>query len=138
MLSTIADANLSWETSYTSNIALEFGLFEQRITGSFEFFNRNSKDLLQDVPISEVTGFPSTLKNVGEINNKGLEVELYGNILKKSGFTWSAGLTASHVKSKVTKLYGGQDIIWYDPTGGDDRAKFIYTEGESTLGTLRT
>jgi TonB-linked SusC/RagA family outer membrane protein len=132
-VSTIADANLSWETSYTSNIALEFGLFEQRISGSLEFFNRNSKDLLQDVPISEVTGFPSTLRNVGEINNKGLEVELYGNILKKSGFTWNAGLTASHVKSKVTKLYGGQDIIWYDPTGGDDRAKFIYTEGESTL-----
>lgn len=132
-VSTIADANLSWETSYTSNIALEFGLFEQRISGSLEFFNRNSKDLLQDVPISEVTGFPSTLRNVGEINNKGLEVELYGNILKKSGFTWNVGLTASHVKSKVTKLYGGQDIIWYDPTGGDDRAKFIYTEGESTL-----
>jgi len=132
-LSTIADANLAWETSYTSNIALEFGLFEQRITGSFEFFNRNSKDLLQDVPISLVTGFSSTLKNVGEINNKGLEVELYGDILRKSGFTWSAGMTASHVKSKVTKLYGGQDIIWWDPTGGDDRAQFIYTEGESTL-----
>ncbi len=132
-VSTIADANLSWETSYTSNIALEFSLFEQRISGSLEFFNRNSKDLLQDVPISTVTGFPSTLRNVGEINNKGLEFELFGDILKKAGFTWSAGLTASHVKSTVTKLYGGQDIIWYDPTGGDDRAKFIYTEGESTL-----
>jgi TonB-linked SusC/RagA family outer membrane protein len=132
-VSTIADANLSWETSYTSNIALEFGLFEQRISGSLEFFNRNSKDLLQDVPVSLVTGFSSTLKNVGEINNRGLEVELYGDILRKSSFTWSAGLTASHVKSTVTKLYGGQDIIWYDPTGGDARGKFIYTEGESTL-----
>jgi TonB-linked SusC/RagA family outer membrane protein len=132
-LSSIADANLSWETSYTSNLALEFGLFEQRISGSLEFFNRNSKDLLQDVPISTVTGFSSTLKNIGEINNKGLEFELYGDILRKSGFTWSAGLTASHVKSTVTKLYGDQDIIWWDPTGGDDRAQFIYTEGESTL-----
>ncbi len=132
-VSTIADANLSWETSYTSNIALEFGLFEQRISGSLEFFNRNSKDLLQDVPVSLVTGFSSTLKNVGEINNRGLEFELYGDILRKSSFTWSAGLTASHVKSTVTKLYGGQDIVWYDPTGGDARGKFIYTEGESTL-----
>src|SRR5660398_156752 len=57
-----------------------------------------------------------TLKNVGEINNRGLEFELYGQILKKSDFTWGAGLTASHVKSTVTKLYGGQDIIWYDAT----------------------
>jgi TonB-linked SusC/RagA family outer membrane protein len=132
-VSTAADKNLSWETSYTYNIALEFGLLDQRIAGTIEFFNRDSKDLLQDVPISLVTGFSSTLKNVGEINNRGLEFELYGQILKKSDFTWGAGLTASHVKSTVTKLYGGQDIIWYDPTGDDDRAKFIYTEGESTL-----
>ena len=132
-VSTAADENLSWETSYTYNIALEFGLFDQRIAGTVEFFNRDSKDLLQDVPISLVTGFSSTLRNVGEINNRGLEFELYGQILNKSDFTWGAGLTASHVKSTVTKLYGGQDIIWYDPTGDDDRAKFIYTEGESTL-----
>jgi TonB-linked SusC/RagA family outer membrane protein len=132
-VSTAADENLSWETSYTYNIALEFGLFEQRLAGTLEFFNRDSKDLLQDVPISLVTGFSSTLRNVGEIRNRGLEFELYGQILKKSDFTWGAGLTASHVNSTVTKLYSGQDIIWYDPTGDDDRAKFIYTEGESTL-----
>ena len=132
-VSTIADANLSWETSYTYNIALEFGLFEQKLSGSLEFFNRDSKNLLQDVPISTVTGFSSTLKNVGEINNKGIEIELYGEIMKSGDFTWTAGLTASHVKSTVTKLYGGQNIIWYEPTGGDNRAKFIYKEGESTL-----
>jgi len=132
-VSTIADANLSWETSYTSNIAVEFGLFEQRLTGLIEYFNRDSKNLLQDVPISTVTGFYSTLKNVGEFNNKGLEFELYGEILKSGGFTWNAGLTASHVKSTVTELYGGQDIEWPEPTGGDNRTKFIYTEGESTL-----
>jgi outer membrane receptor protein involved in Fe transport len=132
-VSTAADENLSWETSYTYNVALEFGLFDQRLSGTLEFFNRDSKDLLQDVPTSQVIGFSSTLKNVGEINNRGLEFELYGQILNKSDFTWGAGLTASHVKSTVTKLYGGQDIIWYDPTGDDDRAKFIYTEGESTL-----
>ena len=132
-VSTIADENLSWETSYTSNIALEFGLFKQRINGSFEYFNRKSKDLLQDVPISLATGFSSTLQNVGAICNKGYEIELYGDILKKKDFVWSAGITASHIKSTVTELYGGKNIIWYDPTGDDSRAKFIYTEGGSTL-----
>ena len=132
-VSSIADADLSWETSYTSNVALEFGILDQRLTGSLEFFNRNSKNLLQDVPLSRVTGFYTTLDNVGEINNRGLEFELYGDIMKAGGFTWSAGLTASHVKSTVTRLYGGQDIIWYEPTGDDARTKFIYTEGESTL-----
>ncbi len=56
-ISTIADPNLTWETSYTSNLALEFGLFNNRIFGTVEYFNRDSKDLLQDVPISMVTGF---------------------------------------------------------------------------------
>ena len=138
-ISTIADPNLSWETSYTSNVALEFGLFNQRLSGSVEYFNRDSRNLLQDVPISRVTGFSSTLKNVGEINNKGLELELGGDIINKGNLRWSASVNASFIKSKVTKLYKnaedekGQDIIWYDPTGGDARSQFIYREGESTL-----
>ncbi|MDD5283764.1 MAG: SusC/RagA family TonB-linked outer membrane protein, partial [Bacteroidales bacterium] len=135
----IADANLSWETSYTYNLALEFGLFNNRLTGTVEYFNRDSKDLLQSVPISTVTGFYSTLKNIGEINNHGVELELSGDIIRTNDFRWSAGLTGSWIRSTVTKLYGGEDkekdnsIVWYDPTGGDARAKFIYREGESTL-----
>ncbi len=138
-ISSIADPNLTWETSYSSNLALEFGLFNNRISGSVEYFNRDSKDLLQDVPISMVTGFSSTLRNVGEINNRGLEVDLGGDIIRKDGLRWSASVNASFIKSKVTKLYSngttpaGQDIIWYDPTGGDARAQFIYREGQSTL-----
>jgi len=130
---TLADPNLTWETSYSSNLALEFGLFRDRLSGSVEYFNRDSKDLLQDVPISTVTGFSSTLKNIGEINNKGIEIELNGDIIHKDGFRWSAGVNATAMKSTVTKLYGGQDIIWNDPTGGDARSQFIYREGESTL-----
>jgi len=129
----IADPTLTWETNYTTNLAVEFGLFDQRLTGSVEYFNRDSKDLLQDVPISLVTGLGTTLKNIGEINNRGVEIEINGDIIRNKNITWSAGITASAVKSSVEKLYGGQDIIWYDPTGGDARAKFIYREGESTL-----
>ena len=132
-VSTIADAGLSWETSYTGNVALEFGLFDQRVTGSVELFNRDSKNLLQDVRISTVTGFYTQLMNVGEFNNKGVEIELFGDIIRSGGFSWTAGLTASRVKSTVTKLYGGQNITWYEPTGDDDRTRFIYKEGESTL-----
>lgn len=132
-LTNVANDNLSWETSYTSNIALEFGLWDQRLTGTVEYFNRDSKDLLQDVPISTITGFSSTLMNIGEINNKGWEIELSGDIIRKKDLTWDATLTASMIKSEVTELYGDADIIWYDPTGGDDRCRFIYREGESVL-----
>ena len=132
-ISNVADANLSWEKSYTANVALEFGLWDNRLSGTLEYFNRDSKDLLQSVPISTVTGFDSTLKNVGEVNNKGIEIEISGDIIRNKEVTWSLGLTGSWVNSTVTRLYGGQDIIWYDPTGSDNRAKYIYREGENML-----
>ncbi|MBR1950546.1 MAG: TonB-dependent receptor [Bacteroidales bacterium] len=132
-LTNIANANLSWETSYTTNVALEFGFWDQRLYGTVEYFNRDSKDLLQDVPISTITGFSSTLQNIGEINNKGFEIEIGGDIIRNEELTWDASITASMIKSEVTKLYGGQDIIWSDPTGGDGRTSFIYREGESVL-----
>lgn len=138
-IQTVADPNLTWETSYTANLGLDFGLFDQRIYGTIEYFNRNSKNLLQDVPISTVTGFSSTLKNVGEVNNHGIELSLGGDIVRNADLRWSVNANASFIKSKITKLYAGegetkgQDIIWYDPTGGDYRAQYIYREGESFL-----
>lgn len=127
------DSDIRWETSYTSNIGIEFGLFGNRLTGSVEYFNRTSKDLLQDVPTSQTTGFSSVLRNVGQINNKGLEIELGGDILRKEDFRWSANINAAFIKSTVQKLNDGKDIIWTDPTGGDARSQFIYQEGQSTL-----
>ena len=132
-LSTVADKNLSWETNYTANVALEFGFWNQRLTGTVEFFNRDSEDLLQNVPISTVTGFSSTLRNVGSINNKGVEIELAGDIIRTKEVTWDASITASFLKSSVTELYGGKEIVWEDPTGSDSRAQYIYREGCSTL-----
>jgi hypothetical protein len=81
-----------------------------------------------------VTGFSSTLQNLGEINNKGIEIEIGGDILRnKNGWNLSASINATFLQSKVTELYNGSDIIWYDPTGDDNRAMYIYREGESTL-----
>lgn len=130
-LSNAADANLSWETNHTSNIALEFGLYDQRIYGTIEYFNRDSRDLLQSVPISRVTGFSSTLKNIGSINNKGIELEFGGDIIRKKDLVWSLGLNGAFINSKVTKLSEGADILWTD--NADNQAQFIYREGESTL-----
>ncbi|GHT10680.1 SusC/RagA family TonB-linked outer membrane protein [Bacteroidia bacterium] len=132
-LANIGNEDLTWEYNYTTNIGLDFGLFKNKLRGSIEYFNRDSKDLLQDVPVSHTTGFTSTLKNVGEMNNRGWEVEIGGDIIRNNDWTWDASLTASFIKSKITKLYGGSDIFWYDPTGSDSRIQYVYREGESNL-----
>lgn len=131
LLSNIADANLSWETNHATDIALEFGLFKNRLYGTIEYFNRDSKDLLQTVPISRITGFSSTLRNIGSINNKGVEIMIGGNIIENKDFVWSASVNGSMINSKVTKLSDGEDIIWYDNV--DARAQYVYREGQSTL-----
>lgn len=135
-LSTAADANLTWEDNYTTNVALEFGLFNDRLYGTVEYYNRDSKNLLQSVPVSYITGFSSTLRNIGQINNHGFEFELGGDIIRTHNLKWSASFTGSTLKSRVVKLYNGEDIEWSDPTGGDSRCNFIYREGESTLAVF--
>lgn len=133
IISQMSNVNLSWETNYTFNVGLDFGFFNQRLRGTVEYFTRNSKNLLQDVPISGTTGFSSVLQNIGKINNHGVELTLEGDILRKKDFVWTAVVNATFLSSKVKKLYNGADIIWYDPTGDDNRAQFIYREDESTL-----
>ena len=58
-----------------------------------------------------VVGFSSVLKNVGSMNNRGVELEISADVFKDSQIRWNTGLALSHNRNKVTKLYGGQDII---------------------------
>jgi TonB-linked SusC/RagA family outer membrane protein len=129
----VENPELSWERNFVTDAALEFGFFDNRLRGTIEYYNRDTKDLLQSVPLSMVTGFSSILRNVGEINNKGWEIELGGDIIRNKDWKWDVSINASFLTSKVTKLYGGQDVVWNDPTGSDARCRFIYREGESTL-----
>jgi len=130
-VTTVADDKLTWETNYTSNFGLEAGFLDNRLTINVEYYNRDSKNLLQNVPISTNTGFSSILTNFGAMNNKGLEIEVGGDLIRQKDILWHLSINAATLKSRVTKLYDGADIIWYDPTGGDNQARFIYREGFS-------
>lgn len=125
--------NLTWETSYNANAGVDFGFFHQRLRGMVEYFNRRSMNLLQDVPISMTTGFSTSLQNVGEITNQGVEFELSGDIIAVGDWRWSAGINGAFVTNRVDKLYDGRDIIWYDPTGNDKRAQYVYRVGAPVL-----
>lgn len=134
-IANVPNPDLKWEENLIGNIALEFGLFDNRLRGLVEVYDRTSKNLLQNVPISRVTGFSSTLANVGETNNRGVEIELSGDIIRNNNFRWDVGLTATFGKSRVTKLYGsdpnkpGEPIVWSE--GVDGNASYIWKEGES-------
>lgn len=99
--STLIDPSLTWETSTTTNIGLDFGLFDNAITGTVEYFKRNSIDLIQDITTTPSTGAPVLRANAGEIENRGWEISLNSNIINKQDWQWSVGTNFSLLKNEI-------------------------------------
>lgn len=106
----IVNPDLRWEKSQTINGGLDFGFLSNRISGSFDVYQRKSSDLLLNVSIPQTTGFSSSLNNVGQVQNKGIELELNGQILT-GNFKWSVSGNIAHNTNKVTALPDGQTQI---------------------------
>ncbi|PJJ09718.1 iron complex outermembrane receptor protein [Flavobacterium sp. 1] len=104
------DRNRKWEQSTTSNIGLDWGLFSNRIYGSFDVYHRVTDDLLNDVTIPSGTDFANNIvKNIGSLENRGLEVNVNALLVKKGDFDWNLGVNYSYNENKITKLSVGDD-----------------------------
>ena len=108
--SLIANPDLSWEKNNTFDIGLEVVLFN-RLNLEFDYYSKQTKDLLLSVPVSQTTGFSTTLRNEGEMSNTGIEIDIAYDILKDGEFKWTSGIAAAYNKNEIKKLSGGQDII---------------------------
>ena len=108
--SQLANPNLTWETNRNFDIGLDFGFLNNRISGSLDYYNRETIDLLQNVPIPSTTGFTSTLQNIGEMVNKGFEISLSSVNIENEDFRWTSTFTGSHNSNEITKLYNGDEI----------------------------
>jgi TonB-linked SusC/RagA family outer membrane protein len=109
---------LNWEFTTTTNIGLDFGLFNNRVTGSFELYQQDTKDVLQSVALPPTSGVGSVTKNVGETRNRGIELTLSTiNIKRPSGFTWGTDFNFFVNRSEITYLANGvkEDIgrAWF-------------------------
>ncbi len=99
----IGNVNLTWETSTNFNIGVDFGLFNF-LSGTVEYFNRESDNLLLDRPISSTTGFTVLTQNFGAMRNSGLEVTLDATLISGQDFQWSFGGNLTFLKNEVTRL----------------------------------
>lgn len=86
------DKNLTWEKTASFNIGLDFSLFNSRLEGSVDYYNKSSIDLLYNVPIPSSTGNTSVLTNAGSLRNYGLEVSLTSHNIKTDNFSWDTNL----------------------------------------------
>ncbi len=105
------DPNLGWEENFTIGAGLEFALFNNRVTGVFEYYKRTTSELLLDVPITLTQGGGAITKNIGEIENSGFEFELRGDVIKNNNFKWNIGASLSLYDNEVTKLADDNDLF---------------------------
>ena len=96
--------DLTWETGYTFDAGIDFGLWNNRITGSLAYYRRESKDLLLNVPLSFTTGFSSQFRNIGRMENKGFEAELELDLVRSNDFNITLGGNVGTVANKVLQV----------------------------------
>jgi len=108
--SNIGNPDLKWETTTTTNFGLEFNLFNRRVRGVTDYFIRNTKDLLFAIPTADEAGVGSVFGNLGEIENKGLEISLQGDIIRNENLKWTVGGNVFFLDNKIKKLPDGEDV----------------------------
>ncbi len=102
----LANKNLSWETTESWNFGLDFGLFNNVLRGSAEFYLAKTKDMLVSRSIPSITGFDSVYDNLGQLNNHGFELTLNATPVQNRVFSWDTSVTFSLNRRKIVHLYG--------------------------------
>ena len=136
-INSLANQGVVWERSKEINIGLDFSLSDIRLSGTVEYYKRNTEDLILDDKVPNSTGFNNVLDNVGEIENSGIEVSLNSVNISKGDFKWSSNLTFTANDDKVVKLAGGitEDIGNARFVGESVKAYYTYKfEGIWQLG----
>ena len=149
---TTGNADLQWESSESWDVALDFGVLDNRITGTFEYYKKISSDLLYNVPIPASEGQVEAPDNVGDLFNEGFELSLNARVVDSDNFSWDLGLQASTLKNEITSLPdpfvdGSKrwevgrsrfDFFLYDYAGVDpsngDALYYMYEEIDDEVG----
>ncbi len=135
----LGNEDLVWETSTNINAGIEFGLFNNRVRFNGEYFVREVEDLLFFNPLAQSDGVGTKPENVGDMENKGVEIEISADIISTEDFQWSLSVNGTHYKNEITRLpdefidnglfrlekgrsrydYFMREFAGVDPTNGD-------------------
>ncbi len=137
-----ANPDLKWEETSMLNVGLDFSFLNSRISGTFEYYDKRTDDLLYtyQVPVPPYL-FNEMLANVGSMSNKGVEFLLSGDIIRKPNLRWTASLNLAHNKNEITKLSSDKFSTTSIKTGsawirgGSDNTTHIVEEGRP-VGTF--
>lgn len=130
------DSKRRWESTTTSNIAVDFGFINNRVNGSIDFYNKDTKDLLNNTPLAMGGNFINSItQNIGRMNNKGIETNINFVAIDNREMRWDLGFNFTYNKSEITQLtlndknddYVG--AIFGDISGGSGNQAMIHSVG---------
>ena len=134
------NTDITWETTTSLNIGVDFGLFKNRLTGTLEYYNKKTTDLLFWLSVPESTGARGYYGNIGDKRSTGVELSLNGDIIRTKDLTWSVNFNIAHNKEKILKLpeskirvNGGFAETWIPVSSGaaNGVVQMWYEEGGS-------
>ena len=108
---TVANNELTWETTGQTDIGIDLGLFDNRISIISDYYIKKTEDLLFSVPLPQYSGYGTQLKNIGAVENKGFEFSLTSRNLIRE-FKWETSFNISFNQNKILSLPDGQDILY--------------------------
>ena len=129
----IGNPDITWETTTNINVGVEFSLFKGRLSGSLDYYNKKTTDLLFWLSVPESAGSRGYYGNIGDIRNSGVELSLQGSIIRTRNIDWSVNFNISHNKDKILKLPEAKTT----ELGGFTENSRWYREGGSLYNPFR-
>ncbi len=105
----LGNADLSWEKTASFNLGIDYSFLDQRIMGSIDLYKAKTTDVLVERSIPAASGYGKVWANIGELENKGIEMELTTHNFNRKDFQWITNVTFSLNRDEITKLYGGKN-----------------------------
>jgi len=104
--------NIRWEETTTYNVGVDYGLYNNRITGALDLFYKESKDLVQDAPVPDGSNFSNRLlQNIGSFTTKGIEFSISADIVRSENFNWNLNFNVTKYERRIQELALGSDIL---------------------------
>lgn len=105
-INSLANDELGWESTTGINLGMDFSLLNSRISGNFEYYNNNTKNILYSIQLPYLTGFGSIMTNIGKVKNHGFEFTLNGKIIEGKDFKWDASVNFSAYRNSIVSILG--------------------------------
>lgn len=128
-VSSKGNPNITWETNTNVNAGVEFGMFNNRLTGSLEYFYRKTTDMLCYVYYPKSYGYDGIYDNVGDMVNKGVELSLSYDAIRTKDLVWNINLNATHYRNKIVSLNPDNINSTLEGHGGYVSEFYFYGEG---------